>query len=390
MRTFFWMALAFLIGIGIGAATACVRLAVTPWEGLPPLGESENTSATGSHAPAAPKLEIDQAEYNFGTMDLEGKGTHDFIIRNRGSALLMLSKGGTSCRCAVSQLEREDLAPGGSEKITLEYKPVSVPGPYYQTAVFYSNDPAQPRFTLAVKGKLTTAVRAAPAELTFSRASATEPTRGEVRVYGYQPKPLEIRDYHWSDPKLAKFFEAKLSPLGREDLKEEKDATSGYRIEVTVKPGLPQGPFQQKILLATNYPEKPELAAPIEGKIYHDISIIGPGWNEADEVLLIGTVKSRENYRRRVLLIVRGSQRKGVQFRVVEPAPAPLKVTLGRTEELRNGKISQTPLTIEIPSGSRPVNHLGQDRKDWAKITLETTHPQVPQVTIYVRFAVEE
>jgi hypothetical protein len=391
MKTIFWVALALLFGIGIGIATAYVRLTATPWEGLPSVGQTGHVSSSHSSSQDSdPKLVIDQAEYNFGSMDLDGKGTHDFVVHNRGAAMLKLTKGGTSCRCAVSNLERESLLPGESEKITLEYKPTAIPGPYNQTATFYSNDPSQPRFTLSVKGKLTAAIRAVPAELVFSRASATETTSGQVRVYCYRPTRIEIRELRWSDPKLAEYFESKLTPLGRDALDEEKEAQSGYQLDVTIKPGLPQGPFQQKILLTTNLPEKPKLTLPIGGKICSDISIWGQGWNDENDVLLIGTLKSRETCRRRLLLIVRGPHRKGVTFRVAQPVPEPLKVALGQTVELNNGKISQTPLTIEIPQGSRPVNHLGQDRTNWAKITLETTHPQIPHVPIFVQFAVEE
>jgi hypothetical protein len=386
MKTVFGMAFAVFFGIMLGIVVAWVHIKMSPWEGLPPIVSSSEDAASSA---SAPKLAIDQAEYNFGSMDLDGKGNHDFVVSNRGTAILQLTKGGTSCRCAVSNLHREELMPGESEKITLKYKPTAIPGPYYQTATFYSNDPAQPRFTLAVRGKLISTVRAVPAELVFSRASATETTIGESRVYCYRPVPLEIREHHWSDLKIAKFFDVKLSPLGRDALDEEKDAKSGYQVNVTIKPGLPQGPFQQKILLATNIPDKPELALPIGGKICNDISIVGPGWNDENDVLLIGTVKNQESYHRRVLLIVRGLQRKGVSFRVVEPVAEPLKISLEKTVELSNGKISQTPLTIEIPRGSRPVNHLGQDQKNWAKITLETTHPQIPQIHIYVQFAVE-
>jgi hypothetical protein len=320
---------------------------------------------------------------------MEEKGSHDFVIHNRGTGILTLNKGGTSCRCAVSNLERNVLLPGESGKITLEYRPTAIPGLYRQTATFFCNDPVHQQFSLVVTGKITTVVRAVPAELIFSRLSAEETNTGDVQVYCYRPEPLEIREFHWSDPKLAGFFEAMLTPLSREELREEKGAESGFRLKITLKPGLPQGPFQQKILLKTNLPEKPEITIPVGGKICSDISIVGPGWNDDDDVLLIGSLKSQEYYRRRLLLIVRGPQRKEVRFHIVEPLPEPLKVSLDKTVELSSGQVSQTPLTIEIPRGSRPVNHLGANRKNWAQIMLETTHPKILQVKIFVQFAVE-
>jgi hypothetical protein len=390
MKTILLTAFAVLVGIALGIATAWVRLSVNPWEGLPTVDENDNLhNSRPSSSDPAPKLEVEQAEFNFGTMDLEEKGKHDFVLRNVGAAPLLLSKGSTSCRCAIGKIERETLQPGESGKITLEYKPTAIPGPYRQTATFFTNDPTQSRFILSIKGKITAAVRASPAELVFSRASSAESTSGHVKVFCYRPNPLKINDYRWSDPALRKFFQAEITPLSKEVLREEKDSQSGFQLDITLKPGLPQGPFQQKILLATNLPEKPEFAVPVIGKICSDISVIGPGWDDEKDVLLIGTVKSREDYRRRLLLIVRGRQRKDVKFRVVEPVAEPLKISLGKMVELRNGQISQTPLSIEIPRGSRPINHIGQDPKNWAKIILETTHKKIPQIHVFVQFAVE-
>ncbi|MBN2581150.1 MAG: DUF1573 domain-containing protein [Pirellulales bacterium] len=388
MKTIFLAVFAVILGIAIGVTTAWVRLSIKPWKGLPPVGRDGDLISPPASSVPAPRLEVDQAEYNFGSMDIEEKGSHEFLVRNRGTAPLTISQGNTSCRCAISKLERETLLPGESDKITLEYKPTAVPGAYHQTATFFTNDPLQSQFTLGVRGKITSVVRTVPAELIFSRTSSDEPTSGQVQVYCYRPEPLEIRGFHWSDKKLAGFFEAKISPLSREDLQEEKDARSGFLLAITLKPGLPQGPFQQKILLTTNLPARPEIAVPIRGKICTDISVVGPGWNDERNVLEIGTLQSREDYRRRLLLIVRGSQRKEVKFRVAEPVPEPLIIHLGKTVELRNGQVSQTPLSIEIPRNSRPVNHLGTDPKNWAKITLESTHSKIPQIYIFVQFAI--
>jgi hypothetical protein len=46
-------------------------------------------------------------------------------------------------------------------------------------------------------------------------------------------------------------------------------------------------------------------------------------------------------------------------------------------------------LTVHIPKGARPVNHLGLDLEQNGKILVETTHPQVKQIVLYVRFAVQ-
>jgi hypothetical protein len=108
-------------------------------------------------------------------------------------------------------------------------------------------------------------VKVLPWQLIFSRVSTGETAVGEVRLYGYRPEPLQISSCQWSDPSASQHFEATLSPLAPEEVAEEEDATSGLLLQVTVKPGLPPGPFQQRIVLATNVDSASTVEVPVEG-----------------------------------------------------------------------------------------------------------------------------
>ena len=50
-------------------------------------------------------MAVDEEEHDFGIMDVDDKGSHDFVVRNTGEGLLTLSPGETSCRC-TGRLER--------------------------------------------------------------------------------------------------------------------------------------------------------------------------------------------------------------------------------------------------------------------------------------------
>jgi hypothetical protein len=66
-----------------------------------------------------------------------------------------------------------------------------------------------------------------------------------------------------------------------------------------------------------------------------------------------------------------------------------LKVEIGQTTPVNNGAMSQTLLTIAIPPGSPPANHLGSDTGKLGQIKIRTNHPNVPMLRILIRFAVE-
>ena len=53
------------------------------------------------------------------------------------------------------------------------------------------------------------------------------------------------------------------------------------------------------------------------------------------------------------------------------------------------GNVTRAEFTIGIPPGTRPVNFLGPKRDGMGIITIETGHPQVPTLRIYVAFTVE-
>ncbi|OHB80159.1 MAG: hypothetical protein A2V98_12280 [Planctomycetes bacterium RBG_16_64_12] len=160
-------------------------------------------------------------------------------------------------------------------------------------------------------------------------------------------------------------------------------------MEITVKPGLPLGGFQQKILLQTNYDEAPTVEVPIRGTVGSEISIVGKGWNAKTGILMLGSVRSREGALLKLVIRTAGPHRKEVAFKPIEIFPDLLKVKVGKTTDLESGTISVTPLTILVPKGSPPADHLQMEQEKLGRIILETNHPTAHQLRILVRFAVE-
>ncbi|MCC6125982.1 MAG: DUF1573 domain-containing protein [Pirellulales bacterium] len=397
MKPVYAFILALLFGVGLGILVGWLRISSVPWEGLPAMdsvAESDSSIPPGSGP--LPKIIIDKLEYDFGTLDVEDKGSREFTVSNRGEALLKLTKGETTCRCAAGELEKTDLLPGESTKITLKWHPTDEPGPYQQSATFYTNDPRKPHFKITVSGKITAALRVRPSVLTFNRISARESSQGTVKILSYLDQPLAIGNPRLDENGLERYFDVSSTPLSDREIKEDLGVKSGFLLTVAVKPGLPQGPFKQTITLSTNNPNKKEVVVPIEGSVGEEISVVGPGWDSEQETLYLGTVTSQEGLSRRLLLVVRGPYRKEVHFDLAEPPPAPLKITLGEMTEINNGQVVQTPLLIEIPKGSHQASRLGHVRDsenqsdDAAVIKLETTHPDAHLFRIPVRFAVEK
>jgi hypothetical protein len=172
-------------------------------------------------------------------------------------------------------------------------------------------------------------------------------------------------------------------------LEEEPGATNGFLVKVTLKPGLPQGPFRQTILVQTGLPDSPTVEIPVKGTVTSDIMVVGPGWKDELGLLDFAIVASQEGAERRLFLIVRGPHRGEVDFELAEVSPKLLRVELGPTKEINNGLVRQTPIWIRIPQGTRPANHLGGEQGELGTILLKTGHPKAPLLRIRVRFAVK-
>jgi len=377
------------VGLVLGGGTALLRLRMNAWDGEPgarPLDAPQAASASRG----LPKIAVDAEEFDFGTMDAAEEQSHNFVISNTGVGPLQLTAGPTSCRCAVATLGTDEIPPGASTKVKLKWKAKDVIGAYRQTAVLYTNDPTRLQVTLAITGEITVAVRNDPPELIFSRVTAGQAAAGQVRLWCNLPEPrLEIRDFKLAQPDSAQYFDVTLEPLPPAEIRQERHAHSGVLVRVAVKPGLPQGPFQQTILLRTNLQSVPEVTIPIRGAVDGQIAIAGPGWDADRGLLDLGTVNSRSGAQRRLFLIAGGAQGKDVEFTLLRVAPDVLRVKLGESRQMGHSGTSQTTLTIQIPEASPPANYLGSKQGSLGLILLGTTHPQVPQIRIAVRFAVE-
>ena len=366
----------------MGSCTAVLRIRQHPWKGVvqaPP-------SAGGG------QVSVDQEEFNFGRMDSSQDGKHLFVFTNRGDKILTLNLGSTSCSCTVSELKDHELEPGQSTKVLVTWHSKKHTGPFHQSATIMTNDPLRPEVTLTIKGEYIRHVYADPDELTFGQIGGTKPVTHETRIFCNLPnQQVKIQGYQLSDPSLDRFFQVDDVPLEADELRKYEGVTSGVLVRVTVKPGLPLGRFQQRIILSTNLTEDSQVDLPLFGSV-GKVSLVGAGWNSETGVLDIGAVDGRSGTQRRLLVLVRGPNAKEMKFKVASVEPGFLKVKLGKTVVADTGELSKTELLIEIPAGEilkkkAPANHQGEKNGKRGEILLETIQPPVHSLWIHIRFA---
>ena len=126
------------------------------------------------------------------------------------------------------------------------------------------------------------------------------------------------------------------------------------------------------------------------GTVKGDVSIFGPPsvWNEAGGVLRIAPVRSHDGGSVRLFVHIRGQQADGAELSIKRVDPPELKVSLGERQQIREGLV-RVPLVVEIPAGTRPMVHAGEDQGGEGEIVLSTTLTGAAEIRMRVLFTVE-
>jgi hypothetical protein len=394
MKSWHVVVLSVVVGVGLGIGATVLRLASATWDGTAEGAREGRTIAAPPQEMQAgarsPKVSVDKPEYDYGVMDSQSEGHHDFKLTNVGEAALTLEKGDKSCQCTEFSIEKARLKPGESTKVTMKWLAKSVEGALRNRVTVKTNDPDRPRVELTVTGKVTVAISTLPEEVDFTRVEAGKPATMAVRVVGHLPQGFRVEKHAFVEPKYAEYFDVKIQPMTEAQVKAEKDAKSGYVADVIVKAGLPVGTFRQILRLTTNLKTTPTVSIPVRGSVVSDdIVMIGRGLSGT--LLDVDVVSPEKETARKLTLIARGPHYKKMSFQVLDVYPDVLKVEIGKTVELSGEPGTQTPLTIRIPKDSRSVNCLGFEHSPMGRILLNTNHPskEAKEVLIRVRFAVE-
>lgn len=110
------------------------------------------TPALAQGAQQGAVITAKDAEHDFGMIkEANGKVSHTFIIKNTGSAPLVLTRVVAACGCTTPEYSTEPIAPGKEGKILVTFNPVGRPGQFVKTIAVYSNG-KDGSYILRIKG----------------------------------------------------------------------------------------------------------------------------------------------------------------------------------------------------------------------------------------------
>lgn len=100
----------------------------------------------------APKISVDQSQYNFGEVSAGIAVVHTFVLANTGDQPLVIKSVRTSCGCTTTALAKTTLNPGEAVNLTVTFDSAGYSGKVGKRVYVTSNDPTTPVLTLILTG----------------------------------------------------------------------------------------------------------------------------------------------------------------------------------------------------------------------------------------------
>ena len=333
------------------------------------------------------KAFVPEDEHDFGVLNRKQEGKHDFIVENRGTENLTLKVNGTSCTCTGVDVSNKNVKPGDKSIVTVHWNAENSQTTFTQSAALLTNDPSNLELIFRVKGLYTSPVMTSPGMLQFPSIALGREANASFRLYGLEKKPLEIKDIRCSDPE---HFEATFEPgeLTEDDKSSTiyKSAANVWVAKVKVKPGLPTGAFQERLLISTNYESEPTIEYFIKGMFQAgNTQIAGKDYVRDTGAINIGKTSLGKPISSKINVIFLGKSSDAVEMNVAKTEPDFLEVEIEKIPSER-----QAIFSISVKVSATTAGYWnGPDQKNMGLIELQTNVSDSPTLKFPVQFLVE-
>lgn len=210
-----------------------------------------------------PKASIAEVTFNAGDVPKGDVISHDFVVKNGGTADLMILNVKPQCGCTVPDWTKI-VPPGGTGKISLKVDTATFKGPISKTATVQTSDPELASLRLTVNANVTTYVDVLPSDTVTFRLYRGEDKKQVVTIHSNEAAELKISDVKVSGDGI-KYALAKSS-----------EGTNDHELTLWMDPSTPIGAVNGSVTLKTSSPKKPEVLVNVRGQVLGQITV-SPG-----------------------------------------------------------------------------------------------------------------
>ena len=301
----------------------------------------------------------------------------------------------SSCSCTLASVPEDPTPPGKETRVTLEWtaRASAAEGRQFrQWARLRTNDPEQSELRLVVQGELSEAAAIIPWEIAAGRVAKSERRSLSTEILVYRApqagsEPFAVKRVEFSDPLGEQCLTVTHQPCSDAELAARRGVVTGRRVMVTLRPGLPAGPFRQRILLHTNLADVEPFELRIVGEIVDDVHWSGRDYNPRTNSLNLGRVAVGSPLTKSLDLVVFRETPKSLLPKIVSATPPFIKATFQPVTSDPESSSRRVKLVVELPSGWSPDSTptASSPADPFGMIEVETGHPDNPRLKLLLK-----
>ena len=226
-----------------------------------------------SAASEAPKAVFPEASFEFGEAMSGAVVERNFVVKNEGSAPLVIQKVAMTTPLLVTRMSHE-VAPGAEGTIHFKLDTANLAGKFKGAMVVFLNDPALPQAVLAFEGTVVPAIELSPMRAFFVAGLRGLGGRAAIEIVNREPAPLVLERTQHPTERFTTELET-LEPGQR------------YRLTLTLKPDGPGGRAADTILIRTSSKTIPSLRVAANTYLYEKVHTF-------PDVLDFGTLRAAD------------------------------------------------------------------------------------------------
>jgi hypothetical protein len=163
--------------------------------------QQETKSQDVSKAEGAPKITFEKTVYDFGEVSSTRNYTGQFKFTNTGNGVLKII-GVKKCCGTVVTLDKEELAPGESGTLKVDYNTGRNSGLMSRQIYVFSNDKTNPKVALTIKAKIVIRVDYQPQriDLLLNKENAACP---KITITSFDKQPFSITAFQSTGDTIA-------------------------------------------------------------------------------------------------------------------------------------------------------------------------------------------
>jgi hypothetical protein len=223
-------------------------------------------AAESKKAAAAPRIEVIPETRDAGIVPKGQVIETTFVVKNAGSADLVISDARPGCGCTVASFDKV-IKPGGEGKVQTSVDTKSFSGPISKSVLLVSNDPERAQINLFIKATVKPFVDVLPQPYVRMSVVKGDSDARDVIIIS-EEKSFKPTITESSQP----YVKAEITPAG------EKDKLPGrpgeqYKLHITVTPEAPEGLLNAPIRVSTGVSQQPSVEIPVSGIVRARVSV---------------------------------------------------------------------------------------------------------------------